>query len=126
MAASPTARSLAHARKMGWLAGVVEKWNPHARIRQDLLGFIDLIVLDSLAGTLAVQATSASNVSSRVAKIKASENAARWLAEGNRVQVWGWKRIPKGKSCRYELRVVEIAAADFPAQETIPVEESPG
>ena len=113
MAASPTARSLAHARKLGWLAGSVEKWNPHARIRQDLFGFIDLIVLDGQGGTLAVQATSASNVSSRVAKIKANEAAPRWLAEGNRIQVWGWKRIPKGKSCRYELRVVEITAGDF-------------
>ena len=35
---SPTQRSLQHCRKNGWIAGVVEKWNQYARIRQDLFG----------------------------------------------------------------------------------------
>ena len=36
---SPTARSLAWLRDGGWTAGVVERWNPGARVRQDFLGF---------------------------------------------------------------------------------------
>jgi hypothetical protein len=35
---SPTARSLAHLRELGYKARVVEKWNPWAKVRQDLFG----------------------------------------------------------------------------------------
>jgi hypothetical protein len=69
--ASPTQLSLAHLRKTCDAVQVVEKWNPHARIRQDLFGFIDIL---SLRGeeTIAVQSTSWGNVSSRARKIAES------------------------------------------------------
>jgi hypothetical protein len=35
---SPTQRSLAHLRRLGYQARVVERWNPFARVRQDLFG----------------------------------------------------------------------------------------
>jgi hypothetical protein len=34
---SPTARSLQHLKALGYHAKIVEKWNPFAKIRQDLL-----------------------------------------------------------------------------------------
>ena len=103
MAASPTQRSLEFARRQGWLAGVVERWNPHARIRQDLFGFVDLVVVDDQPGVLAVQATSGSNVASRLAKIRGLDTAApaRWLQAGNRIEVWGWRKAANG---RWQLR----------------------
>ena len=35
---SPTQRSLAHLKALGYQARVVEKWNPFAKVRQDLFG----------------------------------------------------------------------------------------
>jgi hypothetical protein len=35
---TPTARSLAHLKALGYEERVVEKWNPFAKIRQDLFG----------------------------------------------------------------------------------------
>ena len=44
MAASPTARTLALLRREGWAQSqVVETWNPHARRRVDLLGWMDIM-----------------------------------------------------------------------------------
>ena len=69
---SPTQRTLAHLRAAGYpLVQVVERWNPYARVRQDLFGIIDVVAVG--ADIVGVQATSASNVSARVAKITESE-----------------------------------------------------
>ena len=45
MASTPTARTLATMRQEGWTVQVVERWNPHARIRQDLFGWADLLAV---------------------------------------------------------------------------------
>lgn len=108
---SPTARSLAECEKRGWLAYVCEKWIPHARVRKDAFGFGDLLVMDGWHGSLLIQATSDSNVSARVGKIKTecSEAARTWLYHGNRIQVWGWgKKGRRGERKKWTLRVVEI------------------
>ena len=42
----PTQRTLARLRQEGALeVAIVEHWNPHARIRQDLFGFIDILAI---------------------------------------------------------------------------------
>lgn len=102
---SPTSRSLALLREQGYLVAVVEKYNPHARIRQDLFGFIDIIAVRD-GETLAVQATSGSNVSARVAKIAASDTAPMVRKAGWRVEVWGWRKNAAGK---YVLRVEDVS-----------------
>src|SRR5512145_3126336 len=53
----PTKRSLEYLRGQGHLVAVVEKWNPHARVRQDLFGFIDVLAIRR-DETLAVQCCS--------------------------------------------------------------------
>lgn len=84
---------------------MVEKWNPHAKIRQDLFGWIDLIVLDGEAGVLAVQVTSRSNAASRVSKVRANESFPAWLASGGRAEVWSWaKQGPRGKRKVWNLK----------------------
>jgi hypothetical protein len=72
---TPTQLTLKHLRDLGYTAEVTERWNPHARIRQDLFGIIDVIALRG-AETLAVQTTSASNVPARIRKIADSEHIA--------------------------------------------------
>ncbi|MFZ9649512.1 MAG: hypothetical protein ACO29C_05430, partial [Fluviibacter sp.] len=79
---TPTQRSLAYLRDEGYLVAIVEHWNPFARIRQDLFGFIDLLAIRR-DETLAVQVT-ASGVSARVKKIEASPLLGR-------VREAGWK-----------------------------------
>lgn len=107
---SPTQRALAHCKKMGWTAYVTEHWNAFAHIRQDLFGFVDMIVLDGLGGgPLAVQVTSDGNVSARVEKILAEPRAALWLKSPARIEVWGYgKKGAAGKRKLWTLRRVPI------------------
>ena len=95
---TPTQRALKVCKDQGWTAGIVEKWNPHAKIRQDLFGCIDLIVADEGEGILGVQVTSGSNVSARVEKAKAEVRLLAWLASGGRFEVWGFRKIAKLKA----------------------------
>ena len=106
MAGSPTQRSLAALRAAEWLCAVVEHWNHHAKIRQDLYGFVDILAVKPGA-TLAVQTTTASNVAARVAKIRESPHLARVLAAGWRVEVHGWARPTKTIRV-WRQRVVEV------------------
>ncbi len=92
MTASPTQLSLKRLRADGWTAEVVERWNPHARVRHDLFGFIDVLAVRN-DETLAIQATSAANVSSRVRKIAESEHIGVVREAGWSVRCWGWKKV---------------------------------
>lgn len=91
MSGSPTQRSLAHLRAEGWTAQVVEKYNPHARVYNDLFGFIDIIAVRGQL-TFAVQTTTAANVAARVKKIRASEHFPRVREAGWIVVVHGWDK----------------------------------
>lgn len=102
---SPTQRTLAELRKRGYpLVAVTERWNPHARIRQDLFGIVDVLAVGD--DILAVQATSGSNVSKRVAKITESEALPALRKAGIRVLVHGWTKRANG---RYELREIDLS-----------------
>ena len=108
---TPTARTLAAGRKQGWTVDVVERWIGGGRIkvRKDLFGFIDIVALQpDLPGLLGIQATSRSNVSSRVKKIREEPRSETWLAAGNRIEVWGWGK----KTGRWGVRIVTITAED--------------
>ena len=66
---SPTQCTLDKWRKAGYMCAVVEKWNPHVKIRQDLFGFVDVLAVGN-GETVAIQSTSKTNLSSRVKKIE--------------------------------------------------------
>lgn len=110
---SPTQRALAFCKKNGWTAAIVERWNPYARVRQDLLGFADLVVLDGQGGgVLAVQVTSGSNHAARRTKTMAEPRAASWLAAPARIEVWSYsKRGVRGKRKLWELRRERITTS---------------
>ena len=91
MSASPTQRTLAALRDRGYIAQVVERFNPHAKIRQDLFGFIDIVAMGR-GHILGVQATSTPNIGSRIDKIVNEPKAKTWLESEGRIEVWGWKR----------------------------------
>ena len=96
---TPTQLTLRHLRADGWpLVEVVEHWNPHARIRQDMFGFVDVIAVRR-GETLAVQTTSAANVSSRIRKIAEHPNVGAVREAGWTIRVHGWRK----RSGRWEL-----------------------
>lgn len=108
---TPTQRTLARLREFGYHAAVVEKWNPHARVRQDLFGGIDIVAVERAPtcsfsaydryasgeglGVLGIQACAAASAAARETKLRTlvaePDGALRaWLAAGNRLEVWAW------------------------------------
>ncbi len=114
--ASPTSRTIEALKSEGWITGIVEKWNPHARIRQDLFGFADILAASPDRMPKLIQTTSGSHVSSRVEKIIAEPRARTALLSGFVIEVWGWRRLKVkrgGKAVRWEPRIVSVTLADF-------------
>lgn len=88
---TPTQLTLRKLREDGYTAQVVETYNPHARVRNDLFGFVDVLALRGTE-TLAIQATSHNNVSARVRKIADSPLIGAVREAGWTVRVWGWSK----------------------------------
>ena len=101
---TPTQRTLAYLREQGYLCAIVEKWNPHVKIRQDLFGFIDILAIKK-DETLAVQCTS-TGVAARVKKIQESEYLSMLREAGWKIYVIGWSKNSKGK---YVMRLLDIS-----------------
>ena len=105
MKTSPTQRSLAKLRAEGWTVAITERWNPFAKIRQDLFGFIDLLCIRDGA-TLAVQTTVGGEVARRIAKIAELPEAGLVRKAGWSIHVHGWRKLASGK---WECRTVDIS-----------------
>ncbi len=101
---TPTQRSLAALRELGYLVEVVEKWNSFTRTRKDLWGWADLLAIRR-GEVLAVQVTS-EGVANRVKKVMDSETIDRVREAGVRVEVHGWRKNVKG---RYVQRIVDLS-----------------
>ena len=87
---TPTQRSLAYMRKQGYLCEVTEKWNPFAKIRQDLYGFIDVLCVGE--DVVGVQTTTKANMKARIDKISNHDNFPFVLHSGIRIVVHGWEK----------------------------------
>jgi hypothetical protein len=103
---SPTQRTLARLKKENYdLVAITERWNPFARIRQDLFGIIDILAIKD-GDCVALQITSYSNISSRVRKITESPALPFIRAAGWTILVEGWK---KEKNGRYTSKIVDLS-----------------
>lgn len=119
---SPTQRTMRHLREEGNICAVVEKWNqyvgPHG-IRQDLLGIIDIIVLDPVRGFVGIQACGGSGFSAHYKKLtqENAESSIAWLSTpGGRLEIWSWRKVKLqrgGVAIRWQPRVVELTMQDF-------------
>jgi hypothetical protein len=104
---TPTSRTLEHFRSLGFTVQVVERWNPYARIRQDLFNVIDIIAAGE-AGLFGIQACAGSSHAARRTKALAEPKLRTWLEAGGRFEVVSWsKRVQEGKkrkawACRRE------------------------
>jgi hypothetical protein len=106
---------LARLREDGYEPAVVEKWNPHVRIRQDLFGFADVLAMKPGHPPLLVQATS-TGVAARRAKILAEPRALMALQSGFAIEIWGWRKLKVkrgGKATKTEARIEAVVEADF-------------
>lgn len=117
---SPTQRSLAYLRELGWRAEVVERFIPQTKTRRDLFSCIDILCITD-SETLGVQATSGSNVPARLAKIRGLDAARAWLRGNRKLWVVGWRRYAKregGKLWRPIIREVTLEDVDGVANAT--------
>lgn len=107
---SPTQRTLAYLRDLGWTAQIVEKWVPQARKRVDLFGWIDIIALDRLQNAIVgIQTTSGSNHSARREKGLAEPRMAQWKACGGKLEIISWSKKGKaGKRKVWTMRREEV------------------
>ena len=107
-------------RSQGYIAEVVEKTIPHTFIKRDFLGFIDIIAVGK-GHILGVQATSGSNITSRIRKIETecAVKARRWLSAGGLIEVWGWRQLKvPGKMRRpWEPDIRRITTVPYGTQE---------
>jgi hypothetical protein len=107
---SPTQRTLKHLRAQGYVAAVVERFNPYVRIRQDLFGCIDILAVGAgCQGVLAVQTTTTANMYARIEKCRANPVFPIWKEAGNRFIVHGWaKRGGRGARKLWTLKEAEL------------------
>ena len=114
MKTSPTQRTLAALRKDGYTCAITERWNPHAHIRQDLYGFVDVLAIKPDYGILAVQACAGGDHAKRRTKILAEPRAKLWLECGGRICVCSWtKKGARGKRKLWEPRIEHLHLRDF-------------
>lgn len=111
---TPTQRTLAAMREQGRVCGIVEKFNsfvgPHG-IRQDFLGFIDIICVDPVQGIVAVQSCG-QGWSDHVRKMleERNENMFAWIKHAP-IELWAWRKVKLkrgGKAERWMPRVGDV------------------
>ena len=101
-------RSLKVMRAAGFTCGITEKWNPHARVRQDLFGFIDAVCIHSWQPIVGLQVVN-THLPEHIAKINTNPAAVVWKAAGGQIIVHSWmKRGPRGKPKTWQLSVTKL------------------
>jgi hypothetical protein len=111
---SPTQRTLARLKKLGYVSAITETWHSFTRTRRDLLNFIDVIGLTpKKGGVLAIQTTTIPHMQERLVKIctelHVRANTLAWLKSGNRIEIWGWaKRGARGQRKVYTLKCFRL------------------
>lgn len=91
---SPTQRTLALYRKQGYTCQITERWNPFAKVRQDLFGGIDILCMkDEEKGLLGIQTTSTAHAAERTRKLLAEPKMKTWVKTGNRLLVVSWRKL---------------------------------
>ena len=106
---SPTARTLEHLRRLGYIATVVERWLPRVQKRRDAFGADVLAAHPRDKALLLVQATTDTNVSARINKARQLSDVAAWLRAGGLWECWGWS-LRDGRWC---LRRIALRAEDL-------------
>lgn len=113
---SPTQRTLKAWRATGWTCFITEKWNPHARVRQDAFGFGDVLVISPAPKEeiALIQSCAGASHAARRKKILAEPRALAWIRAGGKVYVSSWsKRGGRGERKLWTEKVEELTETDF-------------
>lgn len=121
---SPTQRTLRALRQQGRICGIVERFTRQAGpfgMKQDLLGFIDLIALDPSRGIVGVQCCG-TDFKAHIEKIlgECADLAQEWIKSGGAIEVWGWRKIKLkrgGKAMVWKPRIREITLEDWEGED---------
>ena len=106
---SPMQRSLKYLKKEGYVCEITEHYNQFSKRRVDLLGVIDLIALKKgVQGVTGIQTSTMSNKSAHKKKILESEEAKLFVECGNTLILHSWRKLKKGKVCRWQVDEEEI------------------
>lgn len=98
------ARTMAWLRDKGYTVAKVERWNPWARIRQDLFGFADILAIRAdRTGVLAVQTTHKNFLEDHSQLIKSIAHVRTWLEGDNRIWLLGWEKAWKGDGSQRKI-----------------------
>jgi hypothetical protein len=88
----------------------VERWLPHANLRHDLFGCIDLLAVKPGVGALGVQTTTASNLAARQRKAIGLPELRIWLEAGCAFELHGWGKRNGG----WYVRRIAVRLDDVP------------
>ena len=111
---SPTQRTLAYFRDLGFKVQVVERWCQYSRRRIDLFGCIDIVAVREGVGVVGIQACAGSSHAARRTKALEQEALQDWLKAGGRFEVVSWaKRGARGKRKVWTVRREELTIADL-------------
>lgn len=109
---SPTSRSTAHLRTLGYCVAKVEQRLPIPGkfVTKDCFGWGDLLAVHQTLGIALVQTTSGSNLAARLTKAKGIAGPLiAWLTAGGKLLAHGWaKRGPRGQPKVWTLREVVV------------------
>ena len=108
---SNTQRTLRYIREQGWIAEVVERFNPYAGKfgkRKDLFGIIDIIALgeNSIIG---IQSTGQA-FKEHDEKILQEPLTREWLKSGGRLMLISWRKVKLfrgSKAMRWQPKIKE-------------------
>ena len=90
---SPTQRSLDYLRKLGFIAGPVERYIAAIQESRDLWRFGDIVAAHPKEKIiLIVQSTTLPNLAARKAKALDQPELTAWLAAGGRFELHGWTK----------------------------------
>ena len=103
---SPTQLTLKRLKENGYTTvAITEHWNPFARVRKDLFGFIDILAINNKGDVLAVQTTSYTNINARCKKIAENDNVGDVRKANWTIEVHGWRKVKN----KWECKVVDIS-----------------
>ena len=92
---SPLQRSKKLLEEEGFTVAIVERWNPFAKVRQDLFGIIDLLAVGNNV-TVGVQVTTLGHRTSHREKILASPHLANLKQSGWQIHLHSWRELVDG------------------------------
>ena len=101
---SPMERTKAELKKHGIWHEVVERWLPRSKkypfgLRKDLFSIIDLIALDN--GIVGIQVCGKDWMEHhRKIMSEKKENAIRWISNGGRLEIHGWRKRKKKRGMK--------------------------